>query len=84
MFFFLQKYLKSLHKIKQFTDEMYFKQGENKSTIARDNSQKCELFKQFFSSVFTPSKNININDSKKTALNTVLVTEKVISKILLG
>ena len=82
--YFLQKYLKSLHKIKQFPDEMYFKQSEDKSTIARDNSQKCEMFNQFFSSVFTPSENINITDCKKSVLNTVLVTEEVISKILLG
>ena len=79
---FLQKYLKSLHKIKQFSDDMYFKQGEVKSTIARDNSQKCELFNQFISSVFTPSEKINLKDCKKSALNTVLVTEEVISKIL--
>ena len=80
----LQKYLKLLHKIKQFPDEMYFKQGEDKSTIVRDNSQKYELFDQFFPSVFKPSENINIKNCKKSALNTVLVTEEVIRKMLLG
>ena len=51
----LQKYLKSLQKTNQFPDEMYYTitaNGQSQKTIAHTDTEKRNLFNDFFSDVF--------------------------------
>ena len=58
----LEKYLKSLRKSKHFPDEMYYnvvQNGQETKKTAVTDSEKCNLFNDFFSDVFTKDGNIN-------------------------
>ena len=58
----LQKYLKSLRKRKHFPDEMYYnivQNGQETKKTATADSEKCNLFNDFFSDVFTKDSKIS-------------------------
>ncbi|XP_075248360.1 uncharacterized protein LOC142341320 [Convolutriloba macropyga] len=84
----LQKYLKSLRKSKHFPDEMYYnvvQNGQETKKTATTDSEKCNLFNDFFSDVFTKDGKINEPSVyPKQRLNYLRISEEEIERQLLG
>ena len=84
----LQKYLKSLRKSKHLPDEMYsnvVQNGQETKKTATSDGEKCNLFNNFFSDVFT--KYGTIKEPlvySKQRLNYLRSSEEEIKRKLLG
>ena len=84
----LKKYLKSLRKSKHFPDEMFYnfvQNGQETKKTAKTDIEKCDLFNDFFSHVFTKDGNINEPSVyPKQKLNYLRISEEEIERHLLG
>ena len=84
----LQKYLKFLRKSKHFPDELYYnvvQNGQETMKKATTDSEKFNLFNDFFSDVFT--KDVKINEPSvypKQKLNYLRISEEEIERQLLA
>ena len=83
----LQRCLKSLRKSKHFPDEMYYnvvQNGEETKKTATTVSEKCNLFNDFFSDVFTKDGKINVPSVyAKQKLTYLRISEEEIERQLL-